>query len=76
MGASFANELVRKHSIEQILHHFLFLGAFDKVFYPIDEHIKEFVYVPLDHWVDRRTVNVLKSKAELFGIKVLLFQFL
>ena len=76
MRTSFADELICEDSIEQVLHYFLFFGAFDKVFNPVDEHIEELIDISLNHRVYRLSIYVLKRKAELLGVEVLLLDFL
>jgi len=76
MGAPFADELICEDTIEQVLHYFLFFGAFDQVLDPVDEHIEELVDISLNHRVNRLSIDVLKRKAELLRVEVLLLDFL
>jgi hypothetical protein len=69
--ATVTNQLICKYAVEQIFHHRLLFGAFGQIFNPVNQHVKEFIDILLDSWVNRAPIKIFQGVAELFRIVVL-----
>jgi len=70
--AALADELVCKHTLEQVLDDSVLFLSLDQVLYAVHGHVEELVDVLLDHGVERGPVDVFEGKAEALWIEVLL----
>lgn len=72
MRTILTNELISKHTLEQVRHLFLLRSAFNEALNTIHEHIEEFVNVLLNIQINGTSIIILESSAEFLGIEVLL----